>query len=112
MLLSFRLNKTFIRKTMLLLSHNALMMYLLLSWERKYPRRKIKQRVQVLEKAKRFQGLWVDDHEISDFLNISLEEVNKIRQELIDHNLISYDTPTGVKIDRSMIGYYVLRKMR
>ena len=97
---------------MLDLSKEAIMFYLLLHWERKYPRRKIKQRSQILEKAKRFAGLWVDDHEIADYLDVDLDKVESVRRELIDNNLITYDTITGVKLDRSMIGYYVIRRMK
>ena len=112
MLLSFPLNKRFIRETQLLLSVNALRLYFMLNWERKYPRRRIKQRVQLLEKAKRFAGMWVDDQEISVWLSIDLAEVDSIRRELIEHNLINYSPITGNKMDRSLIGNYVIRKMR
>jgi len=64
-----------------------------------------------MDKAKWGVGLWIDDNEISTWLEISLEEVDSIRQELIDQDLILYDTPTGVKLDRSLIGIYFTRRM-
>lgn len=110
--LSFTLNKKFIRETQLLLSGDALRLYLMLNWEWKYPRRRISQRNPILEKAGTGKNLWVDDQEIAAWLEVSLEQVENIRQELIANNLIYYTTPTGIKMDRSLIGYYTLRRMR
>ena len=111
MLLKFRLNQTFVHETQKKLSGNALRFYIRIMWERKYPRRRVRQLNPIMDKAKWGVGLWIDDNEISTWLEISLEEVDSIRQELIDQDLILYDTPTGVKLDRSLIGIYFTRRM-
>ena len=111
MLLSLLLNRTFVHDTSVKLSGNALRFYIRMSWERKYPRRRIRQTNPIMDKAKWGVGLWIDDHEVSEWLQISLGEVNEIRQELIDANLVLYNTLTGVKLDRSLIGIYFMRRM-
>jgi len=111
MLLSIRLNRTFVHETTVKLSGNALRFYIRMSWERKYPRRRVRQPNPIMAKGKWGVGLWIDDNEVSEWLGISLEEVNKIRQELIDTELVLYNTPTGVKLDRSLIGIYFMRRL-
>ena len=112
MIISVPLSYKFVRNIMPDLSGNALKLFYLLYWEKKYPRRRVKQVRSIAEKAKYSSAIWIDDYEIAMYLKIDESEVKAVIDELVEKDLVLYDTPAGVTIDRSKIGIYNLRRFR
>jgi len=105
-------NNKFIRETMLDLSHDALILWLYLQWEKRFPRSRVLLRDSMARRHRR--GLFIPDTALAYALKWSgdVERVKAARQELVDKNLLEFDRDITYRIGvNKEVGIYRMRKL-